>query len=168
MLVSRWIERLVGMTDRQLSGRAKSGLDAHRDAIMQVAGESRIPPALLAGLVAVESEARAEVESTEELPSRSHAHGRTRAQGLMQVTPRNLAELEVPPDRWLKPVPNLRAGVTILLEPPEPLGEVALEDTLHQYRFGSLDRDATDYIRDVETLAARAWDELAFPALPTR
>lgn len=167
MLVRRWIERLAGLSDRRLSGRAKEGLERHRDAILQVASENSIPPALLAGIVAVESEARADVESAEELPTISHAQGRTRAQGLMQVIPVNLENLGVPVEQWLEPIPNLRAGATILLEHPAPLGQVSLEETLQQYRYGTLARDASEYIHDVETLAARAWEELGFPALPT-
>jgi hypothetical protein len=163
MVATRWLERLAGLSDRRLSSRALEGLQRHREVFLTVGAESGLSPALLAGIAAAESEVQPGRKSEVELPTSSHALGETRAQGMMQVIPVNLVNLDVPKSSWLRPLPNVRAAARLLLEPPAPYGEATLDATLKEYRFGSLDRDASSYIKDVETLAVRAWAEAGIP-----
>lgn len=161
-MLKRLLEKLadgaIGASDRQLSAQAKAGLEAHRAEIEQVAREYGVPPALIAGLVAVESNGDPEARGPE-LGSGQQAIG------LMQVLPSNLEAMGVPESRWTDPLENLRAGTRILVNEPEPLGEVALDDTLAAYG-GFQTVDPTDYILDVETLGLRAARELGFQMNP--
>lgn len=152
------VELILGLGDRRFSRAGRDRLEALRADIVAVADETGLPPALLAGLAFVESEADPDREGPE-------LGSGQRAQGLLQVLPSNLERMGVPRSRWHDPRTNLRAGARVLIEPPEPFGQVEPGRTLAAYG-GFQTKDPTSYVQDVQTMSLRAARELGYSLWP--